>query len=168
VESGHSVIANSEKRVRYEEHFGGGKVAMEFWVITRFAFSNSKGGARRDLDARLLLQLALQAILQLGADLGNFHAGADHELATQKFVRLVLVGEFCDHAAVLAVLIPAETPVRNGFRADVLKTTKNRIFLRNLEFLPQDRDFDQPFVGPKNLRRPSGRSRFRRLRCRLL
>jgi len=113
------------------------------------------GDARRYENACLLFQLALQAILQLGADLGNFHARAHHKLAAQEFVRAVFIGEFCDHAAILAILIPAEAPVGDGFRADVLKAAKNGVLLRNLERFSQDCDFDQPFVWPKNLRRPS-------------
>jgi hypothetical protein len=113
-----------------------------------------KDAACWDENAYLLFQLALQAILQLGADLGNFHARADHELAAQEFVRAVFIGEFCDHAAILAVLIPAEAAIGNSFRANVLKTAKNRILLGNLKGFSQDRDFDQAFVGPKNLRRP--------------
>ena len=70
-------------------------------------------------------------------------------------MRAVFISKFSDDAAILAVLIPAETAVRDGFRSDVLKAAKNRIFLRDLERFPQDLNFDQPFVGAKNLRSPS-------------
>ena len=103
---------------------------------------------------RLTCPAFLEAILQFGADFGNFHAGAHQKLAAQEFVRAVFIGEFSDDAAILAILIPAETAVRDGFRADVLKAAKNRVLFRDLECFSQDLDFDQPLVGAKNLRRP--------------
>jgi hypothetical protein len=97
----------------------------------------------------------LEAILQFGADLGNFHPCAYQELAAQEIVRAVFIGELSDHAAILAILIPAETAVRDGFRADVLKAAKNRVLFRDLESFSQDLNFDQTFVGAKNLSGPS-------------
>jgi hypothetical protein len=96
----------------------------------------------------------LEAIFQFGADLGNFHACAHQKLAAQEIVRAVFIGEFPDDAAILAILIPAETAVRDGFRADVLKAAKNRIFLGDLKSFSQDFNFNQPLVGAKNLRGP--------------
>ena len=101
--------------------------------------------------AVLLAQLILEAILQFRADFGNFHARADQELAAEQIMRPVLVREFSDHAAILAVLIPAETSVRDGLRADVLEAAKNGVLLGNLEGFAQDLDFDEAFVGAKNL-----------------
>ena len=74
-----------------------------------------------------------------------------------------------DDAAILAILIPAETSIGNGFGADVLEAAQNRVLLWNLKWLPQNLDFHQTFVRTKHLRRPIllGR-RIRRLRSRLL
>ena len=116
----------------------------------------------------LLPQLILEAILQFGADLGDFHARAYQKFAAQEFMRAVFIGEFSDHAAILAVLIPAKTPVGNRFRADVLKAAKNRVFFGDLKSLPHDFDFNQPLVGAKNLSGSVRRSCFRHLGSRLL
>jgi hypothetical protein len=89
----------------------------------------------------LLLQFALEAILQFRADLGNFHARAHQELAAQEIVRAVLIGEFPDDAAILAILIPAEAPVRDSFRANVLETAQNRILFGDLKRFPHNLDF---------------------------
>jgi len=69
-------------------------------------------------------------------------------------VRALFIGEFSDDAAILAILIPAKTTVGDGFRADVLKAAKNRIFLGDLKSFSQDFNFHQAFVGAKNLRGP--------------
>jgi hypothetical protein len=66
-------------------------------------------------------------------------------------VRPVFIREFSHDAAILAILIPAETPVWNGFRTDVLKAAKNRIFFRDLKSFSQNLDFDQSFVWTKYL-----------------
>src|ERR1700676_2117511 len=105
-----------------------------------------------DLLARLFVELLLEAILEFGADLGNFHSRAHEELAAQQFMRLFFIRQFSGHAAILTILIPAEASVGYRFRADVLKTTKNRIFLRDFERLAQDLDGNQAFVGTKYLR----------------
>jgi hypothetical protein len=94
----------------------------------------------------------LEAILEFGADFGNFHARAHQELAAQEFVRAIFIGKFSDDAAVLTVLIPAKAAIGDGFRTDVLKAAKNRILLGDLESFPHNLDFDQTFVRPKNLR----------------
>jgi hypothetical protein len=99
----------------------------------------------------LPVQLFLEAILQFRADLCNFHPRAHQELATQQFVRLVLIYELAGHTAILAILIPAETSIRNGFRADVLEAAENRILLRDFERLPKNLDLDQAFVWTKYL-----------------
>jgi hypothetical protein len=97
------------------------------------------------------VELFLEAILKFGADFCDFHSRADQEFAAQEFVRLVLVRQFAGHAAILAILIPAETSVGNGFRADVLKTAENRILLGDLEGLAENFDLDQAFVRTENL-----------------
>jgi len=89
----------------------------------------------------LLVQLVLEAILQFRADLCNFHACAHQELAAQEVMREIFIGEFADDAAILAVLIPAKTPVRDSLRTYVLKAAKNRILFGNLKGFPQDFDF---------------------------
>ena len=116
----------------------------------------------------LLAQLVLEAILQFRADLCNFHARAHQELAAQEVMREVFIGELADDAAILAVLIPAKTPVRDSLRTYVLKAAKNRILLRDLEGFPHDLDFDKAFVWAKNLRAASRRSCFRHWWSRLL
>src|SRR5260370_33462537 len=104
-----------------------------------------------DLFARLLVQLFLEAILEFGADLGDFHSRAYQEFAAQQFMRFFFIVQFSGHAAILAILIPAESSVGDGFRADVLKATKNRIFLGYLERLAQNLDVNQALVRTKNL-----------------
>lgn len=79
-------------------------------------------------------------------------------------MELVIVHQLADHAAILAILIPAEAPVGNRFRADVLKAPEYGVLLRDLESLPQNLDFHQAFIGAKYLRRRSGRSLFGYLR----
>jgi hypothetical protein len=156
-----------EKRVNKSEHRRGEKVADDYGKSEKSRESNSRHSDRDDWKS-LLAQLVLEAILQFGADLGNLHARADQELAAQEFVRAVFVCEFADDATILAVLVPAESPVRNRFRADVLKAAENRVFFRNLESFPQDFDFDEPLVRAKNLRSPARRGSFRHWWSRLL
>jgi hypothetical protein len=117
-----------------------------------------------DLFARLLVQLFLEAIFELGADLGDFHSRAHQKFAAQEFMCFFFIGQFSGHAAILAILIPAEPPVRDGFRADVLKASKNRIFLGDLERLTQDLDVDQSLVWTKNLCGPTRANHFGYLR----
>jgi len=85
----------------------------------------------------LLAKFPLQAILELGADLGNFHARAYQKLATEQFVRLIFVQELSGDAAILAVLIPAESAVRDGFGANVLKGAENGIFSGTSKIFPR-------------------------------
>jgi hypothetical protein len=118
----------------------------------------------RRLLLRLFIQLFLEAVFEFGADFGNFHSRAHQKLAAQQFVRLVLIRQFAGHAAILAILIPAEPSVGNGFRADVLKTAENRILLWNLERFAKNVDRDQPLVGSKDLIGPARANCFRDLR----
>jgi hypothetical protein len=126
---------------------------MSIEILVRSATANSRDAANV-LRKSLLPQLVLETIFQFGADLGNFHPCAHQEFAAEEIMRTLFVGEFSDDAAILTVLIPAETPVRDGFRADVLKAAKNRILLGDLKSFPHNLDFDQSFVWSKNLRRP--------------
>jgi hypothetical protein len=100
---------------------------------------------------RFFIQLFLEAVFEFGADFGNFHSRANQEFAAQQFVVLVLIRQFAGHAAILAILVPAETSVGNGFRADVLETAENRILLGDLERFAKNLDLDQAFVGSKDL-----------------
>jgi hypothetical protein len=79
-------------------------------------------------------------------------------------MRFFFIIQFPGHAAILAILIPAESSVGDGFRADVLKTTKNRIFLGDLERLAQDLDVNQALVRAKHLRGPARANHFGYLR----
>jgi hypothetical protein len=99
----------------------------------------------------LLVQLLLQAVFEFGANLGDFHPGAYQEFAAQQFVGLVVVDQFARDAAILAILIPAETSVGNGFRADVLEAAQDRILFGNFERLPENLDGDEPLVWAKYL-----------------
>jgi hypothetical protein len=110
-----------------------------------------------------LVELFLEAIFELGADLGNFHSRADQEFAAQQFMRFFFIRQLAGDAAVLAILIPAETPVGNSFWADVLKTAENRVLLGDLERLPENLDVDQPFVRTKYLVGPTRANWFRYL-----
>jgi hypothetical protein len=101
----------------------------------------------------LRFQFFLQAVLQFGADLGDFHSGAHEKLAAQEIMRALFVGKLSGDAAILAILIPAEAAVRDRIRADVLKTTKDRVLFRHLEGFPKDFDFDEAFVRAKYLAR---------------
>ena len=126
-----------------------------------FILEERSENVRKMIDARfreklLSIQLVLQAILQFRADLSNFHTGAYHEFAAKKFVRAILVRQLADNAAILAILIPAEASVGNGFRADVLKRAENGVLFRDIKRLPQNLDCNEPFIWAKYLRRPIG------------
>jgi hypothetical protein len=123
---------------------------------------------REPVFVRLLVHFFLEAILQFGADFRDFHTRTDQELATQEIVRALLIRQLSNDAAILAVLVPAETPVRDGFRTNVLKASKDRILLGDLENLPKNFDLNQPLVRPKNLARSARSGRFRHLWSRWL
>jgi hypothetical protein len=97
-------------------------------------------------------KLGAQAPLQFLAHVGNFHSGHNDEFARQHFARLIVVRELAGNATILAVLIPAKTAVRNGFRTDELEATEKRIALRDLEFLAHDDDINEFFVRTKGFR----------------
>src|SRR5260370_35683345 len=91
-------------------------------------------------------QLRPETPLQLLADIGNGHSGHDNELTAQHLSRLVVVGKLAHDAAILAVLIPAEPAIGDRFRANVLKTPQDGVFLRDLEFLPENCNFYQTLI----------------------
>jgi hypothetical protein len=97
-------------------------------------------------------EFGAQTPLQFLAEVGNFHARHDDEFAGEHFARLIIVGKLTGDAAVLAILIPAESAVRNGLGADELETAKQRVALRDLEFLAQDSDVHEFFVRTERFR----------------
>jgi len=112
---------------------------------------------------RFFVELLLEAIFEFGADLGNFHSRAHQEFAAQQFMPFFLIQKFACNAAILAILIPAKTSVRDRLRTNVLKTAENRILLGDLERFPQDLDLDQAFVGTKDQVGPARGNYFRHL-----
>jgi hypothetical protein len=112
----------------------------------------------------LLVKLISEAVFKFGADLCDFHACADQKFAAQQFAGLVIVHQFANYAATLAILIQAKPPVRNGFRANVLKAAENGVLFRDVERLPEDLDLDQSLVRPKDVVRSIYPNRFLDLR----
>ena len=83
----------------------------------RFRFKLSADGSpRRELGA--------QTPFELLTHFGDFHARHDDKFAGKHFARLVVVWELAGDAAILAVLIPAEAAIRNGFWADELEAAQ--------------------------------------------
>ena len=97
-------------------------------------------------------ELGAEAPLELLAHFGDFHAGHDDEFAGEHFARLVVIGKLAGDAAILAILVPAETSVGDGFRADELKAAQQGIAFRHLEFLAEDRYLNQFFVWTERFR----------------
>jgi len=81
---------------------------------------------------------------------------------------LVFVRKFADHAAILAILVPAETPIGDCFRADVLEATENGVLFGDLERLPEDFDVHQSFIRAENLIRSARIRQFRPVNIGLL
>ena len=128
------------------------KSCERFLILCKEVVGDPEHAVR--VPGRLLAQFLLQAILQLGADLCNFHASAYQKLAAQEFMRAVFIGELTGNAAILAILIPAESSVGDCLGADVLKAAKNRVLLRDLKGLPKNFDFYQPLIRAKDLCSP--------------
>src|SRR5713226_113111 len=101
---------------------------------------------------RVRRQFRAQAPLQFLAHLHDFHPGHHDELAAQHLVWFVLIRQLTRHPAILAILIPAEAPVRNRFWTDKLKTPQQRIPLRDLKLFPEDRNLHELFVRTKGFR----------------
>jgi hypothetical protein len=97
-------------------------------------------------------KLGPEAPLELLAQFGNFHSGHNDKLAAQHFPGFIVIRQLAGNAAVLTILIPAKTPVRNRFRTDELKTSQKRVTLRHLELLPHDGDVHQLFIMSPVLR----------------
>ena len=83
----------------------------------RFRFKLSADGSPRG-------ELGAQTPFQLLTQFGDFHTRHDDKFAGKHFARLVVVGELTSDAAILAILIPAEAAIRNGFWADELEAAQ--------------------------------------------
>src|SRR5713226_2751240 len=75
---------------------------------------------------RIRRELRAQAPLQFLAHLHDFHPWHHDEFAAQHLVRLVLIRQLAGHAAILAILVPAEAPIRNRLWTDELKASQKR------------------------------------------
>jgi hypothetical protein len=73
------------------------------------------------LRAPLLAEFAAEAPNKLRRHFGNVHALGNEKFAAQDWTGLIVVGQLAIHFAILTLLIPAETAIWNGFRADELK-----------------------------------------------
>ena len=76
------------------------------------------------LDGGIRGKLRAQAPFQFLAHIGDFHAGHDNEFAGKHFPRLVIIGKLAGDAAILTILIPAETAIGDGFRTDELEAAE--------------------------------------------
>jgi hypothetical protein len=99
-----------------------------------------------------LAELAAEAPPELGRNLGDFHAWNHQEFAGQHGARAIVVGELADDLAVLALLIPAETAVGDGLRADVLEGAKEAVLLGNVKGAAEHGDGNEPLVRAENVR----------------
>src|SRR5579862_3745666 len=95
-------------------------------VSSASRLSEEGNTSNRDYRLRLnhgfiLWQLRAQAPLQFLAQLIHFHARHHDELARQHLARLIIIRQLAAYPAILAILIPAEAPVRNGLRAEKLE-----------------------------------------------
>src|SRR5579863_6473847 len=117
--------------------------------LSTLNFRSSSSGLAHGL---ILRQFGAQAPLQFLAQLGDFHSRHHDEFARQHLARIIVVRQLAAYPAILAILIPAEAPVRNRLRADELKAPQQRIPLRYLKLLPQQRDLDKFFVRTKGFR----------------
>src|SRR5215471_6207972 len=91
-------------------------------------------------------QFGAQAPLQLLTQFRDFHSRHHDELAREHFARLIVVGKLACDAAILTILIPAKTAIRDCFRTDELEASQQRVPLRDLELLPHDVNVDKFFV----------------------
>src|ERR1700740_1447073 len=67
-------------------------------------------------------------------------------------MRFVLIRQLARHPAILAILVPTETPIRNRFGADELEAPQERISLRDLKLFSEDRDIHELFIRTKGFR----------------
>src|SRR6202022_2444496 len=113
--------------------------------------NESKQNAELRGNGRIRRQLGAQAPLQLLADFRDYNSRHDDKFAAHHFARFVVIGELAGNTAILALLVPAEAPVRNRFRADELKTAQQRVPFWDLKFLSQYRDLHEFFVRAERL-----------------
>src|SRR5260370_16910005 len=115
--------------------------------------SGSANGSERSAlrDSGVRMELCPEAPLQLLAQLGNLHPRHNDEFATQHFPRLVVVGQLTRNATILAILVPAEAPVRNRLRTNKLETAQERIAFGHLKFLTKNADAPKLFFRTKGL-----------------
>ena len=125
------------------------RVQKRYREADRANLFNMRGIVRLSGHRGVGRQLRTQAPLQFLAQIGNFHAGHDNELAGEHFADFIVIAT---HAAILAILVPAETAVRNGFRADELETAQQGIALGDLKLPTHDDDFNEFFVRTKRFR----------------
>src|SRR5258707_8658745 len=97
-------------------------------------------------------QLRSQTPLQLLAQFGHFHARHHDEFAAQHLARFVIVRQLAGYATILAFLVPAESSIRNRFRADELEAAQKRVALRHLKFLSQNNNVHKLFVRTERFR----------------
>src|ERR1700730_12525350 len=88
-----------------------------------------KDAARLFGDSKVGRQLRAQTPLQFLAQLRHFHARHYDELTAQHLARFIIIRQLAGNAAILAFLVPAESAVRDRFRADELETAQKRIAL---------------------------------------
>src|SRR4030095_3455342 len=100
----------------------------------------------------ILRQFGAQAPFELLAQLRDFHPRHHNELAGQHFPRIIVIRQLAAHSAILAILVPAESPIRNRLRADELKAAQQRIPLRHMKLLSEQCDLDQFFVRTEGFR----------------
>jgi hypothetical protein len=99
-----------------------------------------------------MAQLRPQAPHQLRRELGNVHSLGDDKLAAQDGPRLVVILQLAIDAAILALLIPAESPVWNRLRTDELEAAQERVPFGHEKRLPKNGYLDEPFVRSKDFR----------------
>jgi len=97
-------------------------------------------------------QFGPEAPLKLLAQLSNFHSRHDNEFAAQHFPRLILIRQLARNAAILTLLVPAESSVGYRFRANKLEASQQRVALGHLELLAQDSNVHELFIGTKRFR----------------
>src|SRR6185436_9496628 len=92
-------------------------------LFTRKISISSKASASvASIVVASLLQRGPKAALQLRTDRSNLHPGHHDKFAAKHFPRLVIVRQFRHYPAILAILVPAETPVRNRLWTQKLET----------------------------------------------
>ena len=108
-------------------------------------------GVYRSVDG----ELGAETPFQFLAKFGDFHAGHDDKFAGDHFARLIIIGKLAGDATILAILVPAEAAVGDGFRTDELKAAEQGVTFRNLKLSPEDGDLNEFFVRTERFRHDS-------------